>query len=289
MRKILAIGIISVLLGVTVTTSAATSSTQSHSIELTIESHGISGLTPTTVTFTEHQYQEFIDFFTTFTTKLEQAKSTSDALPLYKNALERLQEIGILPPMTANIVLRQLQQNIHFSTLPVTTGNGTENHNCLIAGRTSKTVVAGPLAYNLMKRARQPTGDYHFFPGILVFLTYKLCNFVPTTLDYTIGVGKMQLRPQTLPPSFYWQNYPAQGSIHTNGDNGSIIYKGDLYGQYYTQPILTHDVFYFVGIQGFNGININNHLNGIDYFIGSAQSTNISDTPPFDLSTYPRT
>jgi hypothetical protein len=101
MKKILAVGIILLFIGVAVApsinTCAIKATTDDDLVEVTIQICGINGYKDTTVTLTKEHYTEVERVFDDLETKLTTMKTRDEAIPVYKDVIRKLSTYGLLP------------------------------------------------------------------------------------------------------------------------------------------------------------------------------------------------
>ncbi|MBN2065447.1 MAG: hypothetical protein JW771_01385, partial [Candidatus Thermoplasmatota archaeon] len=101
LRKILAVAIILLFIGVAVTPSinfnVVKAASENDLIEVTSEACGIKGYGNTTVKLTREQYQNLEQYLTEFSARLNQTKTREEAVPIFKEAVVELNKYGLLP------------------------------------------------------------------------------------------------------------------------------------------------------------------------------------------------
>ncbi len=101
MKKILAVGIIFLFIGVAVAPSINQSvvkaSTDDELVEVTTQACGIQGYGDTTVNLTREQYQYLEEYLVEFRARLNQTTTKEELIMLYKEAIGELNYYGLLP------------------------------------------------------------------------------------------------------------------------------------------------------------------------------------------------
>jgi len=101
MKKILAVGVILLFIGVTIAPninhSIVKASQDDDLIEVTTQACGIQGYGDTTVKLTREQYQNLEEYLVEFRAKLNQTTTREEAVPIFKDAVVELDKYGLLP------------------------------------------------------------------------------------------------------------------------------------------------------------------------------------------------
>jgi hypothetical protein len=291
MKRILAVGVILLFIGVAVAPSINLSvvkaSTDDDLVEVTTQACGIQGYENTTVKLTREQYQDLEQYLVEFRARLNQTSTREEAVPIFKDAVVELDKYGLLPRgmsvekaqkiVTGGYQKSQDKEHIQISKHHKSMLNENVNLFCLIAGQSSNTIfipfvsrlVALPLILTLM------FGQYFF----LLFLFFYLIFFNAFSISMLVG--------NIFPVSFFnWicfgvdsgiqvppgYAFPAQGWVSTIGLNGVKKWNQSFYGTI-DYPVLN------AGVIDFSGIKLL-RLNGTSTYFGSALWVSIrSDTP----------
>jgi len=100
-RKVLAVGIILLFIGVALVPSinfnVVKASYGNDLVEVTTQACGIKGSGNTTVKLTRQQYQNLKEYLVDFRSRLNQTTTREEAVPLFKEAVVELDNYGLLP------------------------------------------------------------------------------------------------------------------------------------------------------------------------------------------------
>jgi hypothetical protein len=101
MRRIFALGVILLFIGVSIAPSVNQSvvkaSDDNDLVEVTTQVCGIKGYGNTTVKLTREQYQNVEDYLVEFRAKLNQTSTREEAVLIFKEAVVELNTYGLLP------------------------------------------------------------------------------------------------------------------------------------------------------------------------------------------------
>jgi hypothetical protein len=99
MKKLLAIGIIFLFIGVAVAPSINSTvvKTSDNLIEVTSQACGIQGFGNTTVKLTKQQYHDLEQYLVDFRARLNRTTTKDEAIPIFKDAVVELNKYGLLP------------------------------------------------------------------------------------------------------------------------------------------------------------------------------------------------
>jgi hypothetical protein len=316
MKKILAVSIILLFIGVAVAPSINQSvvkaSTDDDLVEVTTQACGIKGYKDTTVKLTREQYQNLEEYLVDFRARLNQTSTRDEAIPIFKDAVVELDKYGLLPKgmsvERAQQLVTGLYQNTnlinHMEKLSNRFRDSLEgNALCLVCGKTSgPTYFQGPLL-------RSAYIVWYYFALIAFLICDILENYinlidliflivvVPHDLivlasDFLslifknsphIGSTIFYGCSYTVPWEPYIEYYPNSGYIWTNGVFGEKNWTGNFYGKLHSPPLtkvkMPQGWAYFPGISGFIGLHLN--FNYTDFFIGSALKVNVGPEQPF--------
>jgi hypothetical protein len=269
-KKLLAIGIILLFIGVAVAPSINSTvvKTSDDLVEVTSQACGIQGFGNTTVKLTREQYQNLEQYLVEFRAKLNQTTTREEAVPLFKDAVVELDKYGLLPKGMSvehaqKLVIGDYQSSMlarrinKMFTSSDRNYSDYENYNCLIAGRTDVTMSEGPF---LLGARFALLNGFIFFDKIDQYFTqhnhFRLAHLFEILADgaayffivsvlFSMGLYFSSYFPlqllsiigfgATFDMSYvYWQLYPltapAHGWIHTNGLNGVKNWSGSFYG-----------------------------------------------------------
>ncbi|MBN1860496.1 MAG: hypothetical protein JW840_03445 [Candidatus Thermoplasmatota archaeon] len=282
MKKILAVSIILLFLGVAVAPSinhsVVTASQENDLVEVTSQACGITGYKDTTVKLTREQYQDLEQYLVEFRAKLNQTTTREEAVPLFKEAVVELDKYGLLPrgmsvERAQRLVLRRYQNAI--STL-----GSNNNSNCLITGKATYCYVVGAIYTKLLMNQIINEGGIHLLMYILwsIFSVVLFC-IIPITLLGTICFGSCAEGSSHGEPS-----YGEIKSVDFSGNSYTLI--GEFYGGlgFFFKPnfAIPVNAYNLIGVLGFSGIQFYSTSTQFKHFIGSCVKLNVSsETPSF--------
>ncbi len=295
MKKILAVSFILLFLGVapSINQSIATASHNDDVVEVTTQACGIQGYDDTTVTLTREQYQNLEQYLVEFRGRLNQTSTREEAIPLFKEAVMKLDTYGLLPKgMSVRQVQGIITRSAYRSYIPVSfkrifsahpsLDTTTSNTVCLIAGRTNNTCFrgAGSVLFNEISH-RIDSRNLSIMFWLLSHWLDQLRTYNPLCLVNRGYLG-------------YYNPYPprillSSGWMTTIGLQGLKKIQGDMIG-----ALPLNKFFFSVGpfpsfqfypaIIGFIGIKIlfNTDLYILKeyFYVGSALWVSISSEPP---------
>ncbi len=100
-RKWFAVGIILMFVGVTIASTinfnTVKASTDDDLVEVTTQACGIQGYGDTTVKLTREQYQDLRQYLVEFRARLNQTSTRDETIPIFKEAVRKLDTYGLLP------------------------------------------------------------------------------------------------------------------------------------------------------------------------------------------------
>jgi hypothetical protein len=159
LKKLLALGIIFLFIGVSVAPSINQSVVKATDdddlVEVTTQACGIQGYGDTTVKLTREQYPNLEQYLVEFRARLNQTSTREEAVPIFKDAVVELDKYGLLPKgmsveLAQKLIILQ-NQNDYFTKLHERFLNSRilleddENYFSLIAGHTTETLILGPI------------------------------------------------------------------------------------------------------------------------------------------------
>ena len=117
MKKLLAIGIIFLFIGVAVAPSINSSvvKVSDNLVEVTSQACGIQGFGNTTVKLTKQQYQNLEQYLVEFRARLNQTTTKDEAIPIFKDAVVDLNKYGLLPK---GMSLQRVQDIVTGNSIP---------------------------------------------------------------------------------------------------------------------------------------------------------------------------
>jgi hypothetical protein len=234
MKKILAVGVILLFVGVTIAPtinqSVVTASPDDDLVEVTTQACGIQGYKDTTVKLTGEQYQNLEEYLVEFRARLNQTTTREEAVPIYKDAVVELNKYGLLPKgmsvERAQKLVTGLCQNQNtilyqkrFLQDQLCPQENDGNIFCLIAGRTTHTYFEN-IGVVFLNRIERTTDNLYLFGLSLylgIFLTF-LCWMNPLAVVNRISLG-IDYGPDL-----------ASGWVITFGFLGTKTFQGDMRG-----------------------------------------------------------
>ena len=282
LRKILAIGIIIIFLGSTITPSInanASKASNDNMVDITIEICGIKEIKPYTVQIATEEAQELEIFFEVIRSKLNVTKSRDETISILNEAVVSLHNKGLLPEsVDVNKIQRLISngnpqiKNIEFlnERIRKNTKISEENLLCHIVGKATNTNF-GRLAFIaflfwLDGMVSIPPFDIiqtmilsiYIMSAILYlpsFILWLICSLFNVGLREYIAFGEFS---GGLPPDLT----PSEGWIWTEGLNGIKNWTGEFSGDIVRLLL--------IGALGFTGIKLDVE-NGCTYILGYAQ------------------
>ena len=280
MKKILALGVIILFIGVAIAPSinfnVVKASNDNDLVEVTTQACGIKGYRDTTVKLTRQQYLNLEQYLVEFRARLNKTTTREEAAPLFKEAVVELNRYGLLPKGMSEKTAQQLvtgrTQSTGFEHLmkkPFLRNrfNPSDNENflCLVYGIiTGYTFSFGPILLLLSR----------FYPWVTALVRTLPFILIPIDILHTITLGEHQSGDY----------YPANGWLGTFGLNGRRVFHGQpLYGALPLDPIGIGypwgTNYYYPGIMGFTGLHIN-ILETVHFYLGSALWVKIDSVHP---------
>ena len=251
MKKILAVGIILLLIGVSVATSinqnVVTASQDDDLVEVTTQACGIQGYRDTTVKLTREQANELDQLFVTINSKLDNATSREEYVHIIHEAVIELDRYGLLPQ---GMTIEQAQHVIM---------NGNHDHQksvflkqqeifpkcinafCLLALSTMRISIYYPLL--------KPVGPLSLFAVFLSSLVF-----------YTIGARVLYYTLIALITLLILNPLKLMNLVMIEG------YFTDLYSVGIKGVVESDDVFLLAGFTGLMFFTLQDKV----YFLGSA-------------------
>ena len=293
MKKILAIGVILLFIGVAVAPSLNQSvvkaSTDDDLLEVTTQACGIQGYGDTTVKLTREQYQHLESYLVDFRARLNQTTTREEAVPIFKDAVVELDKYGLLPKGMSVERAQRLVLSMCFSQRSgeffkrIFGGNqNSENSNeyCTVSGKVTRARSFGAFYPIRLRLSVLGIRFSDFWMVTWVFsellLIYRSVYF-PLYLfsEFSIGEGYSYFQGSD-------EYYPSVGWISSSGTNGFINYTGEFYGQIREIPTVQMGPvgynIYYSGIYGFAGLCIRKSSGS--ELIGSCRLIDIGPSPP---------
>jgi hypothetical protein len=288
LKKILALGIIFLFIGVAVAPSinstVVKASNDNDLVEVTSQACGIQGFGNTTVKLTKQQYQNLEQYLVDFRARLNQTTTREEAVPIFKEAVVELNKYGLLPKgmsveeaeklVTGGYLNKMIPKNIKSleKKFPSVFSNNS-NFFCLIGGNTNNTMFIGP-SYLLMYPMMALGGFGALLVllgkiilaipfGVLAVLFEFLFLFFHSSFPIPM-INYIELGDRREPKS------PDEGWVNSIGKFGKKNWSGEFYG----------DIYFFSGLR----IPLNPEDWWMDhgkyFYLGSALWANISYEPP---------
>jgi hypothetical protein len=210
MKKILAISIILLFIGVaiapSINQSVVKASDDNDLIEVTTQACGIQGYRNTTVKLTMEQYQNLEQYLVEFRARLNQTSTREEAVPIFKDAVVELDKYGLLPSgMSVEKVMRLVVHDSMKNTHKLQSINENTNFLSLVVGQLSPALFIPSAIFPLALVAVLIAVSGGLFGLILYFLfhndNFLLWGFIPAMImEHIFGniVRYMQFIPITL-------------------------------------------------------------------------------------------
>jgi hypothetical protein len=261
-KKLLAIGIIFLFIGVAVAPSINSSfvkaSKDNDLVEVTSQACGISRFENNqkkTVSLSEVEYQQLDAYLTEFQSRLNASCSLDETKSLFKEALQKLNSFGLIPHgVSPELVYSRICRNLpkHIPGCTIEFGrNQVKNYCCLVTGK------ATMVRYDRLILALLAS----IVPANLLVLLPVVFYYIPAGIGLVVSLGLW----------YYYVYFPSVGTIYTYGVNGQYSNNGSLWG---TLPL---PWFYFgfsncaPALLGFTGVHLylpKSGPNEEDFFIG---------------------
>jgi hypothetical protein len=297
MKKLFAIGIIFLFIGVVVAPSINSTVVKASDdlVEVTSQACGIQGFGNTTVKLTKQQYQNLEQYLVTFRARLNQTTTREETVPLFKEAVAELNSYGLLPKgmsveqalklVTSRYVNRQGSRLLEtLSHRNPFTQNDVDNRFCLVAGNTNNNYIFGPIKSSLFIGLLLLMDLVYviavIFDSLGLTRLVKLCEVVENFLDslwIPVRVIPAEIVGLVTFGSYYYEwevgphYYSSNGWIHTLGLQGAQSLNGSFYG-----TIREGILGFYYGLSGFTGIVIRPWGTGRMLFLGSAFRASMS-------------
>ena len=299
MKKLLAIGIIFLFIGVAVApcinSNVVKASNGNDLVEVTSQVCGIKGFGNTTVNLTKEQYQNLEQYLVTFRARLNQTTTREEAVPLFKEAVAELNTYGLLPKgmsvkqaqkLVTSIYVnhqgsRLLETSSHRNALPQ---DDVDNLFCLVAGNTNNNYIFGPIKSSLFIGLLLLMDIVYFIAKIFDSLglarVATLCEAVDAFLSFLwlpVRVIPAEIGGLVTFGNYYYEwevgphYYSSNGWIYALGLRGAQSLNGSFYG-----TIREGLLGFYYGLSGFTGIVIRPLGTGRMLFVGSAFRAGLS-------------
>jgi len=291
----LVVSVILLFIGVSVAPSinftVVKASNDNDLVEVTTQACGIQGYGNTTVKLTREQYQDLEQYLVEFRARLNQTSIREEAVPIFKEAVVKLNKYGLLPRgmsvERAQRLVTTYGKSINLlNRMPSSHGLfKCANLFCLIAGEADISLVVNSLlaGFEILLILLVNLSDLYpsdfilaFFLIQTFFLIYK--NTPPNRIVTAFNF----LSLLTFGAYYTYSAKGANGWVFTVGLLGIRTSNGPLYG-HIPIPIVIgvsgYSATHYTGVFGFTGIRI--FLpDDSSLFLGTALRVNIDDTPP---------
>jgi hypothetical protein len=287
MKKILAIGVILLFIGVAVAPSINTSvvkaSNDNDLVEVTTQACGIQGYGNTTVKLTREQYNDLTHYLAEFRARLNQTSTRGEAVPIFKEAIVELNKYGLLPKgMSVERLQEVILHQTHQESLKSRDTHENENLLCLVSGQLTNAYfmpLIAPILLIIMVILQGVLG-IAFSPILLILFLLKyydlafrllLILFIPIQLIYDIVQILVDI---TNYSPFSFCNY-LNNLLWSSGPppSGWIQSKG-LFGNKTWNGTYNLRIFCFTGLK----LRISHYE---VFFLGSALYIEKQDTEPW--------
>ena len=297
MKKLLAVGVIVLFLGLAIAPSinanVSKASIDNELVEITTEVYGIDGVKPHTVSLSKEDVKEVEALFDSIREQLNATETREEAEQIFNEAVVELDKYGLLGGLSVEQAQRLVTGGyLNPRVVKVLEkmsnrcqGIFNSNFLCLIAGNTSETMIIGPSTIfctliNLFL-ALSNYGIYLFLKSLGLDL-YKFFSFIEDLISYFFdGLPHAELGGFIRFGGCYYDPYngfhywPAKGWVWTRGLLGIKEWKDKFYGRLY------HTL---IGASGFTGIRIGMALFPLwfpTYYLGFALRVKLSKNPPW--------
>ena len=254
MKKILALGVILLFIGVAIAPSinfnVVKASYDNELVEVTTEACGVKGDNNHTVQLTKRQAREVKTVFDDLKNRMSTAESMEETQRIFNDTLASMNRYNLLPngmniEQAKRLVTSACQnqkvipflQKISTKFLADAKVGTIQNSFCLIAGNTSNTHFAKPVTKLTMRL--YDIMDYSSGNHILV--VFSTAFWIVFNQFNTISQMIVQRQGNHCGVSIFFGNYhyypypnwlyPAQGWLSTNGINGKQNISGSFWGQ----------------------------------------------------------
>jgi hypothetical protein len=269
MKKLLAIGIIFLFIGVAVAPSINTivvkASNDNDLVAVTSQACGIRGFGNTTVRFTRQQYENLEKYFVDYRARLNQTSSREEVISIFKDAICELNKYGLLPKgmniqQAQRIVTPGIKESRLLNRIASLNSSDVSGFFCLVSGRASRVYITNiitpgisSIVHFILSHISPYTGTPGLWAaeGIITFL------FVQRNHFSSPGIFSLMAFGGTSQGSYF----PSTGWIFSSGLLRKQNYSGDFYGYIPYRTFIGGGIFYyeaalFTGLFGFTGLKI---------------------------------
>jgi len=272
-KRILLGSIIAVVILVLVSFSSVVAkvSTEDELVEFDVEFSGLGKKHK--VKLTQQEASKFELLFDDIEQRLSEVETREEAEYIYKEAIVELDKYGLLGrfsvKQTQEIIFGKYKESYKYEIQHDNLFyNEIHNSNCLVLGKNLICTKFYPSSsihdrlieiFNEIYREKGLEEAYAFLRR-----AYFIYNWMPIKSDYNIGFGAAGGIP-----GIYEYDYPALGTVFTNGAEGIRFITGDIsgtLGRIYPYHLNPTDK---CGVRGFTGIRI------LNWYIGSAEEVGL--------------
>ena len=272
MKKLLAVGVIVLFLGLAIAPSINANvskvSIDSELVEITTEVCGINGVTPNTVLLSKEDAEEVDALFDSIRERLNATETREEAEKIFNEAIVELDKYGLLGGLSIEQVQRlitggqkdssamKLMEKIHRRFRGIS--NSNENMFCLIIGETNETYIEGRVALFLgrLYLLAMFLGPFWFLYLIIYAFFIEWSQKNPISLVNRINLGYVD---DEFEVGFVY--YYSNGWVTSIGMNGLKSYDGILRGDLplkgtsHMSGMVTYREHY-PAVAGFTGIKL---------------------------------
>jgi hypothetical protein len=307
MKKILALGIILLFIGVAVAPSinlsAVKASADDDLVEVTTQACGIQRYGNTTVKLTKEQYQDLEQYLVEFRERLNQTSTREEAVPIFKEAVVELNKYGLLlkgmsVEQTQKLVTsgywhqKKLQLYEKLDNRNPLPQNVIQNQFCFVAGYTYHSLLVGPISMTSFVTLLAMSYFFYYLSEIIGSFGLKILSTFLGIIAY--GVDFLYITLPVIPFEIggfitfgdvteVWEEpprySPSIGWIFSAGLKGVQSINGSFYGTLREFGFFMSRLY--VGLSGFVGIVLGSMLPSMNlFFLGSAYKVGASSNPP---------
>ena len=281
MKKLLAIGVIVLFLGLAIAPSinanVSKASIDSELVEITTELCGLNG-GKHTVSLSKEDADEVEKLIDDVKRRLDNVETREETVEVFNEAVVELDKYGLLGGLSVkqaqklvtggyqNLLVKRFVGNIFRRNMGI-----FNNIFCLISGSTTKTCFISfisPIVLFLCE-LNPDSVNLIILLMILVFFndTFSYSVFRPLKIGAYIGLGFNSFEGRL--------HSPAKGWLHTVGLFGIQNMEGDFYGHIF--DFISIASFVCIGVIGFTGIKL--YKGSECFYLGSALGVRVGPEP----------
>jgi len=311
-KKILAILINTLFIGISIAPSISAEMNRTNNVEITVNIYGLGYIEEKTISMSEEEINEVKSYINEIKSKLEKVETREEVTKIFEDSIIKLNNFNLL---SKNLSIekchklifgedsKKAKKSLIDNIFDGHTTDSNENYFCLTAGETTNTVSYGPIWRNSIRLWNGlgtlfislydwlDTRGYYYLANMvdklfgiplllslfLIILSGPIPNFNPIPIGGTICLGKLQT--SIFGASNY---YPAEGWVYTIGLNGIKEWNGSFYGQL---PLVCAPWFlglfgwdFYPGLYGFTGIKLG--FPDDCFYFGTTLQARIGSEPP---------